>query len=386
MNRHIIVGMQILDHKQWLQNHAVIVEDAVIKAIIPDNMISHHLPAKKHEFPSDHYLSPGLIDLHIHGAANHYVMDANVEALNAISRTLATEGVTGFLATTMTSSHDQLEAALSTIPLVLQKQSGAEILGIHLEGPFISKEKLGAQNGRYVQAPNISLLHRWQKMAHGTIKLITLAPELPGAIEFIQQLCSMGILVSTGHTNASYQETCAAIQAGCSHATHLFNAMCGLHQRKPGATAALLLADHVTAELIVDGIHLHAAIVELILRCKNKDNLVLVSDAMRAKCLGDGQFEVGGQIVNVSMNKATLANGTLAGSTLRLPQAIKNMQQFTRCSFIDAIAMASINPARILGLEKRKGSIEIGKDADLVAMTPDVNVVWTMGRGIEIFR
>ena len=126
--------------------------------------------------------------------------------------------------------------------------------------------------------------------------------------------------------------------------------------------------------------------MELILRCKNKDNLVLVSDAMRAKCLGDGQFEVGGQIVNVSMNKATLANGTLAGSTLRLPQAIKNMQQFTRCSFIDAIAMASINPARILGLEKRKGSIEIGKDADLVVMTPDVNVVWTMGRGIEIFR
>ncbi|OGT42580.1 MAG: N-acetylglucosamine-6-phosphate deacetylase [Gammaproteobacteria bacterium RIFCSPHIGHO2_12_FULL_37_34] len=384
MNRHIFVGMQILNHNQWLKEHAVVVEDGTITAIISAHMVTHHLPANMHHFPENYYLSPGLIDLHIHGAANHDVMDGRIEALHAISRSLASKGITGFLATTMTASNDQLEAALRTIPLAMQTLEGAEILGVHLEGPFLSKEKIGAQNSRYVQHPNIALIHHWQKIACDTIKLITLAPELPHAIEFIQQLDTLGILASIGHTNATYEETRSAIQAGCKHATHLFNAMHHLHQREPGAIGALLMANDVTAELIVDGIHLHPAIVELALRCKSKENLVLVSDAMRATCLGDGQFDLGGQLVEVTRGKASLSDGTLAGSTLCLPQAIKNMQQFTHCSLIDAITMASFNPARILHLDRRKGSIEIGKDADLIILNEACDVILTMRGGKEL--
>lgn len=381
MNRHIIVGMQILNQHQWLKDHAVVVEEKTIKAIIPANMINHHLPAKMHHFPNDYYLSPGLIDLHIHGAAKHDVMDGSIEALHAISHALVKEGVTGFLATTMTAKNDHLETVLHTIPLAIQENKGSEILGVHLEGPFIAKEKVGAQNNLFTQLPNITLIHQWQKIAQGAIKLVTLAPELPGAIEFIQQLCHLGIIASIGHSDASYDETNLAINAGCTHSTHLFNAMRTLHQREPGVTGAILLADHVTAEIIVDGIHLHPGIVKLILHCKKKDNLILITDAMRAKCLRNGKFELGGQLVTVENGKATLPDGTLAGSTLRLPQAIKHMQQFTDCSLIDAIAMASINPACVLGIDRYKGSIEIGKHADLVVFDANLEVIMTFLSG-----
>lgn len=386
MNRHIFVGMQLLHANQWLSEHALVIENEVIQAIIPAHMVTHHLPAKMHHFPQDYYLSPGLIDLHIHGAAKHDVMDGKVDALESISRNLATEGVTGFLATTMTASNDQLETVLRTIPLAMKKSVGAEILGIHLEGPFISKEKVGAQNSQYVQLPHIDLIERWQKIACNTIKLVTLAPELPTAIKFIRHLKKLGIVVSIGHTNATYKQVYTAIKAGSNHATHLFNAMRGLHQREPGALGALLTANDVTAELIVDGIHLHPAIVALALRCKGKDKIILVSDAMRAKCLGDGHFDLGGQSVNVRSGKATLSNGNLAGSTLRLPQALHKMMQFTHCSLAEAIDMASINPARVLSLDKRKGNIEIGKDADVMIMDPHCEVVFTMRGGKEVYQ
>ena len=226
----------------------------------------------------------------------------------------------------------------------------------------------------------------WQQAAKGLIKLVTLAPELPGAIEFIQRLRAKSIVVSVGHTDATYEETLAAIQAGCSQATHLFNAMRGFHQREPGAVGALLLTPEVSAELIVDGKHLHPAMVDLVQRLKRKDKLLLVTDAMRAKCLGDGHYELGGQPVDVTGGKATLKNGTLAGSLLRMPQAIKNMEQFSHCTLIDAIDMASANPAGVLGLQTSKGSIEVGKDADLVVMNKDFEVVMTMREGREIFR
>lgn len=384
--RHIFSGMQILADHKWIKDHAIVVEGQHIRAIIPNEMIKHHLPAQKHEFPNDHFLVPGFIDLHVHGAKGSDVMDATHEALLTISRTLAAEGVTGFLATTMTAENEQIERVLSLIPEAMVAVDGAAIFGVHLEGPFIAKEKKGAQSGEEVVLPDVALIKQWQKLAQGTIKLVTLAPELKGALELIHALRNMDVIASIGHTNATYDETSAAISAGCSHATHLFNAMRGIHQREPGAAGALLLADDLSVELIVDGIHLHPAMVDLCYRLKAKEHLMLVTDAMRAKCMRNGQYDLGGQLVNVQDGKATLKDGTLAGSTLRMPQAIKNMTAFTNCLLADAIYMASYNPAAKLGLVDRKGSIEVGKDADLVVLKSDLSVLFTMREGQKIFE
>ena len=386
MDHSIFSGMQILLNHQWVKNQAVIVDKEKIKAIIPIEMVAHHLPAKRYEFPENHLLIPGLIDCHIHGVANKDVMDGTEEAFIKISRALAIEGVTGFLATTMTADHDRIEKVLKLIPQAIKNQEGAAMLGVHLEGPFISKAKMGAQHGVYAEQPDFQLIEQWQEMTEGAIKIVTLAPELSEALPFIQRICHRGIKVSIGHTNATYKETCVAIKAGCTQATHLFNAMRGIHQREPGAVSALLLSDDITAELIADGIHLHPAVIELAYRLKGKEKIMLVTDAMRAKCLGDGQYDLCGQEVSVHGGKATLPDGTLAGSTLHMPQAIKNMMQFSQCSLIDAINMASLNPARVLQLENNKGSIAVGKDADLVVFNPDLEVMLTMRCGREIFR
>lgn len=383
--RCIFSGMQILFEHAWVKDYAVVVEMGKIKSIIPAEMIADHLPARRYEFSADHYLIPGLIDMHIHGAKGHDVMDGTETALTKISQALAEEGVTGFLATTMTADDEKIASVLSIMPAAMQAKGGAAILGVHLEGPFLAPLKMGAQNGEHIKAPDLTLMRHWQKLAQGAIKVVTVAPEIPEALTLIKLLHDMDVVASIGHTNATYAETEAAITAGCTQATHLFNAMRGIHQREPGAITALLLAHSVSVELIVDGLHLHPAITELVLRLKGKDRLLLVTDAMRAKCLGDGKYDLGGQSVEVHQQKAALADGTLAGSVLRMPEAIKNMVKFSHCSLIDAIAMASLNPARILGLDEKKGIIDAGKDADLVVLNASLDVMMTMREGAVVF-
>lgn len=383
-DRLILSGGKILVDKQWSQDFAIVIEAGRIKAIIPEAMIAHHLPARRHDFP-DHTIVPGFIDVHVHGTHGIDVMDASLEHLFKMCQHLAEEGVTGFLATTMTASQDVLEKALATIATARKQEGGAGILGIHLEGPFLAPSRRGAQ-GTAVMLPDVELVKHWQSLAQGAIKIITLAPELPGALEFIHNIRALGIAPSIGHTAASYAETNAAIDAGCLQATHLFNAMGPLLHRAPGAVGAILLSELVTAEIIVDGLHLHPAIVSLILKLMHADRLMLITDAMRAKCHGDGVYDLGGNEVTVRNGKATLADGTLAGSTLRMIDAIKNMQGFTDCSLEDALAMATYNPARILGLEGQKGSFAIGADADIVVLDAALNVKMTLRAGKEIFR
>lgn len=385
LSRCIIHGLRILIEEEWVEEHAVVIENGIIAAIVNKEDIQQFMPAHCYAFSPHYSLIPGLIDMHIHGANGSDVMDADVEALTNISMTLAAEGVTGFLATTMTASHQRIELALRSVAEARACQAGAAILGVHLEGPFISALKVGAQSSQAVEIPNPTILRHWQTVAQGAIKLVTLAPELPEAQSLIEALSAMGIIASVGHTNASYGETCVAIEAGCSHATHLFNAMRGMHQREPGAVGALLLAQAVNTELIVDGMHLHPAIVELAYRLKGREKIVLVTDAMRAKCLGDGDYDLGGQVVTVQARRASLMDGTLAGSTLRMPQAIKNMVEYSQCTLAEAISMASYNPARILNLSQRKGSIAPGKDADVVVMNADFDVVMTMCQGRVVY-
>lgn len=384
--RIIISGMPIYFERRWATDHAVVVEGGRIKAVIPAGMIKHHLPAKEVRYGSDHRLLPGLIDLHVHGANNHDVMDGSVAALEGMSLALASEGVTGFLATTMTAPPEALATLLPVIAEAQHQVSGAAILGVHLEGPFIAKEKIGAQDARYTALPDEALFSKWQTLSGDRIRVVTLAPELEGALSFIKMLRKNNVIASIGHTNASYDTTMAAIKAGASQATHLFNAMQGVHQRDPGAAVALLLADEVTAEVIADGYHLHDAMLALALRVKGFDRLLLVSDAMRAKCMCDGVYDLGGQPVTVTAGLATLADGTLAGSTLALPKAIKRMAEATHCSLADAVHMATYVPARVLQCETRKGSIEVGKDADLTIMNANFEAVYTMREGKVCYR
>lgn len=384
--RIIISGMRLLHGHSWVEDQALVIEQGKIKAIIPKHMVSHHLPAQQIHLSADDLLVPGFIDLHVHGARGSDVMDATAEAFVTISNTLAEEGVTGYLATTMTAPKEAIESVLTAIPAAMQQKNGAAILGVHLEGPFIAKNKRGAQNEKDVQSPDAGLLAEWQRIAQGAIKLVTLAPELPDANKLIEALCEARIVAAIGHTEATYEQAMAAIKLGCSHATHLFNAMSGIQQRAPGAAGALLLSDSVSADIIADGVHLHPAIVEMAYRLKGNDQLILISDAMRAKCMCDGQYDLGGQQVTVQNGVAALDNGALAGSLLKLPQAIKNIMQFTTCTLVDALRMVSYNPARKLQLEAHKGSIEVGKDADLVVLSPDIAVKMTMREGVVVFE
>lgn len=384
MDSIILSGLTIALENKLINQHALVITDNRIAAIIPEPMIEHHLPAQHYRFPNNYTLSPGLIDLHIHGANGFDVMDGTKKALSAIALALAEEGVTGFLATTMSAEKDQITDVMKTIA-EYDNEKGAKILGIHLEGPFLAPHKAGAQLERVLLPPDINLFHHWQHTANNQIKLVTLAPELEEALTFIRSLKQQGVIASIGHTNATYEETEAAISAGCTHATHLFNAMSGLHQREPGASLAVLLANEVSAEIIADGIHVHPAMIHLVSKLKSNHQLILVTDAMRAKCLGNGKYDLGGQTVIVEGQRASLEDGTLAGSVLRLPEAIQNMKHITDCSVIDAINMASLNPAHLLGLEQHKGSISVGKDADLVVFDENWTPTLTFREGQMIF-
>jgi N-acetylglucosamine-6-phosphate deacetylase len=341
------------------------------------------------QFPSTYHLVPGFIDMHVHGANGHDVMDADVKALRAISHALAAEGTTAFLATTMTADVSDIERALVAVrdfTLAGDADKGAAIVGVHLEGPFLAASKMGAQRGDKIIPPNLALVQHWQKISDNFIRLITLAPEQADCLPFIRYLVQQKIIASIGHTNATYAEAVAAIEAGCTHATHLFNAMRGMHQREPGAVTAALLSPSMMVELILDGVHLHPAIVDLTLRVKGKDKIILVTDAMRAKCLLDGCYDLGGQSVQVKDGRAELADGTLAGSVLKMSTALQNMIAFTGCGLSDALKMTSENPARALGLFDKKGSIRVGKDADLVVLDAALEVVMTICSGEIKYR
>ncbi len=380
----ILSGASIHTPQGILIDSAIVIKNKIIHALISKTAINAYPSAEIIEFPSAYHIVPGFIDMHIHGACGKDVMDASFAALTEIGQALAAEGTTAYLATTMTAPIDEIDNVLSHVRKYCDRQQevvAAEVLGVHLEGPFLSPDKVGAQRSDFILDPDIRQVEHWQKISNNIIKLVTLAPELANSLEFIDYLKQHNILASIGHSDATFSEAMNAIAAGCTHVTHLFNAMRGIHQREPGVVTAALLSETVMAELIVDGVHLHPAIVQLILKIKSSDKLVLVTDAMRAQCLGDGRYDLGGQVVTVKNNIARLADGTLAGSTLTMSAAVKNMLQFTACDFSDVIKMSAENPAKALGVYHRKGSLAEGKDADIVVLDERLNIMLTLCMG-----
>jgi N-acetylglucosamine-6-phosphate deacetylase len=332
-------------------------------------------------------LLPGFIDIHIHGCAGRDVMEGTREAIETISRFLACHGTTAYLATTVTASpFATLQAVEELGRLILEESAGAKVLGLHLEGPFISEKKRGVHRAEFVRNPSIPTLDEFVKWSNNQIKLITMAPEAPGGLEFIRHARSMGILVSMGHSNANFEEAKESIRAGITNATHAFNAMREFNHRDPGILGAVLADDSIWAELIADGVHVDSTVVEILLRCKGPHKILLVSDAISACGQPDGEYQVGPLRVMVTKGVCRNLEGRLAGSTLTQDRALQNMMRWTKVSLAEASFMTSWNPAQSIGIANQKGSIEPGLDADIVLLDDDLNVQMTFCEGRLVYR
>lgn len=326
------------------------------------------------------WLTPGFVDVHVHGALGYEAMDGTAEALAAMSLFYAKHGVTGFLPTTWAADILSLKKVLVVIKQMMQEGvPGAAILGCHLEGPFINAAKAGAQNPEAISVPVAESILPLLDM--DVIKLITLAPELPGNDWLIRECVRRGITVSAGHTNATFEQMQKAVAIGIRHVTHTFNAMQGLHHREPGTAGAALSLDELTCELIADGIHVHPAMLKIAFRAKTNAQTVLVTDAMRGTGLPDGEYPIDDRIVTIQNGAARLPGGQLAGSTLTLDLALKNMITATGAPLEVLLPTVTMNPAATAKISRQKGSIAIGKDADLVLLDSDIKVHMTIISG-----
>ncbi|MGN7469879.1 N-acetylglucosamine-6-phosphate deacetylase [Brevibacillus sp. SAFN-007a] len=332
------------------------------------------------------WICPGFVDMHIHGIDGHDTMDGTPESLRAISAALARYGVTAFVATTMTASYEELEPVLENIAQVSQQGlPGAQLIGIHLEGPWINPRYKGAQKEENIALPKLEAVQRLYGLSRGLLKVVTIAPEQPEALEAIAWLKEQGVIVSAGHTGATFAQAAEAVEAGVRHFTHCFNAMTGLHQREPGGVGAAMYYEQVSTELIADGIHVHPAVMNILYRVKTARRLALVSDSMRAAALCEGTYDLGGQEVHVRDNQAKLADGTLAGSVLTLNRAVGNMVALSGVPLPEAVEMASRTPASILGYGERKGRLAVGYDADMAVLDENFDVTMTFVAGKKVY-
>ncbi len=364
LNAKLLTDDRIIEGKVLLFDHQIldIVEEIDLKGI-------ETIDAK------GAYVSAGFIDLHIHGSGGADVMDGTPATLETISSTLLQTGTTSFLATTMTMSSEAIDKALQNIQLHADKVSGANLLGIHLEGPFINAQKHGAQDKAYVQSANMGLIENYMN----EVKMITLAPEIEGAKDFVKQLTHEypHIILSIGHSDASYEESQESFSWGISHATHLFNAMNPYHHRKPGIVGAVFDSD-VTCDMIADLVHTHPSTLELVQKVK-KEKLILITDAMRAGCMKCGTYDLGGRRVEVNEGKAVLEDGTLAGSVLKMNDALSNMRKHTSMDLVEIVNAATKIPARKLGIPK--GELRKGYDADIVIFDENFSIISTIVNG-----
>ena len=339
------------------------------------------------ELEENKIIIPGFIDQHIHGLGGYDVIDGKVEAIEKIASVLPKEGVTAFLPTTTTEKIEVINKALKCINEYINKNNkdGSLVLGVHLEGPFISNNYLGAQLPEYILKLNKENFKEFEKNSNNNIKLVTLAPEEDND-DLIQYLKSKNIVVSIGHTSANYEDVKSAILKGVSCITHTFNGMKGIHHREIGTAGSALLFDELYCEVICDGIHVSNPALKLLFKNKPTDKVILISDSVRMKNLNNGIYYDGNQKVILKDNEARLENGTLVGSVLKINEAVRNIIKYAGVDFSTAIKYATINPATNLGVDHLMGSIKEGKLANLVVVDKDLNVYLTIRNGNIIYQ
>ncbi|MFQ3871013.1 N-acetylglucosamine-6-phosphate deacetylase [Staphylococcus sp. Mo2-1] len=379
MAEYVIENGRIYTEAELIERGYIIVKDDKITDIGKGD---YEGALTTYDAQGQHVL-PGFIDIHMHGGYGEDAMDASYEGLKHLAESLLSEGTTSFLATTMTQSDDNITKALENI-IEYQKQQdvlkAADIVGIHLEGPFISEHKVGAQNPAYVQRPSIEKVQQFQKTANNQIKVITFAPEVEGAHETLEALHNQ-IRFSIGHTVATFDETNEAVARGAKHVTHLYNVGTPFEHREPGVFGAAWTNDSLSTELIVDGIHSHPTAIQIAYKQKGNTRFFLITDAMRAKGMPDGEYDLGGQNVIVKGSEARLASGALAGSILKMNEGLKNLIQYTGDTLNNLWRVTSLNQAIALNIESQKGSLKVGKDADIVIVDDEITVQTTIKAG-----
>ncbi|UCE50687.1 MAG: N-acetylglucosamine-6-phosphate deacetylase [Phycisphaerales bacterium] len=379
-DRLLITNCKLFDAVADGQTTSVLIEDGVIVRVGGAGSCENTLDAEGRTIAS------GFIDIHIQGAGGADVLDGSVEAISAISRTIARFGVTGFLATTVFRPEGPNEHLAVAADCVGRDLGGAALLGIHLEGPFISREKKGMIQSDCICPPSRQVLDEILDATKGNLNLMTIAPELPDCLPMIRSLVDSGIVASFAHSNATYEQTLVGFEAGISHVTHLFNAMAPCHHRCPGPLIAILQSDHVTAQLIPDGVHIHPAVLRFAFETLGPERCIPITDGMQAIGLGDGKFVYNGVEYESKDGTARYADGTLIGTALGLSQLLKRFMVFTGCPLDAAIRTVTQNPAGMLGLQDRKGSIAVGKDADLILLDDDLSICATIVAGKIVFR
>jgi N-acetylglucosamine-6-phosphate deacetylase len=376
-----IAARRLISAGEVVEYPLVRVEDGRISRIESLDAKDHARVQATSRFP-EATLVPAYVDIHIHGCAGHDVMEATPEALGVIGGYLASRGVGAYFPTTVTSLRDETMRSLAGLAREIGRNAhrGATPLGIHLEGPFLSQLKRGVHTEALLEAPSIALFDRFWQTAEGKIRLMTIAPELPGAPELIAHATALGVRCSMGHSDASVCEAEAGYAAGARSATHTFNAMRAIDHREPGLAAYVLDKRSLFAEIICDGIHVDPLMVRLFLRSKDQDRIILVTDGISATGMPDGIYKLGEMEVEVRDGRCT-SDGTLAGSVLTLDRGVQNFMDFTGASLKTAVAAASRNPSQLMGIDDSWGVLEAGRAANITVLSSSAEVIETFLAG-----
>ncbi len=376
-------GEVIFPSRELSRQCTIIVQDGKIREIKPPKSNRSLDRNEKRTIidASSHYVAPGFIDLQVNGGAGADFLNTTSKGIQRFSSHWLSTGCTGYLATVITEDISNMR---STVEKILTSET-ENLVGIHIEGPFISMEKRGTHDPNYVRKPDSSSLNKLINGYEEHVKLFTLAPELPGAHEIMHELQDLNITPSIGHSAGTFEQANQGLHAGAKSFTHLYNAMTGLHHRHPGCVGAALTSD-AYAGLICDGLHVHPSAIKIASQMKGPNRLFLVTDAISAAGLSEGFYKLGNQKINVKEGIARLDNGSIAGSTLTMDRAVKNYMFFAGVSLPEAIRSATLTPAKLIGIDDQKGSIEIGKDADFVFLDDDLEVQKTIIKGEMVFN
>ena len=382
----VIKNGMVITPSKTIEKGVVVFEDGKITAVGQPNRAKVPRNAKLID-ASGKIVAPGFIDIHVHGGKGRDLMDASYEAIKDMAKFVVSHGTTSFVPTTISAPHSELLRTVGAVKTAMEKGTdGAEVLGAHLEGPYINLEKRGAHDANYVRLPSMDEIEEIWEASNSAVKIVTLAPELEGSKTLIQKLKELGIVASIGHSNATYIQTVDAMKRGVRHATHMFNRMRGFDPREPGVVGAVLVHDELTAELICDGIHVHPAAMNLLTRVKEPERVMLVTDAIRAAGMPDGEYALGKQRIIVKDGVSRLESGDFAGSTLTMDRAVRNIMRLVETPLQRAVKMATINPAAVVNVDENKGSLESGKDADIVIIDDEINVYLTIVKGKILYR